>query len=90
MAAWWRFRMAALAFRRRQPQTYWQVWLSVAALPLAVLMIGLVLRLIFHTWPEFNGGESVTTIGYLALMGTRRSRALARRRQAPRPLAHSD
>lgn len=82
MSPWYQFRTAAAAFRRRQPRTHWQVWLSVAALPLAVLIIGVGLRLIFHTWPEFAATGAVVTIGYVALRGTARSRALRRRRIA--------
>jgi hypothetical protein len=90
MAGWYRFRTAGIAVRQREPRAYWQVWLSVAALPLVVLIIGVGLRLIFHTWPKWDVFGSVCTIGYIALRGTVRSRALRRRRQAHDPLTPVD
>jgi hypothetical protein len=68
--------------RRRQPQTYWQVWLAAIGLPLAVLVIGIGVRLVVHTWPEFDAIESVISPAYIALEGTRQSVALHRRRAA--------
>jgi hypothetical protein len=88
MSAWCRFRAAAAEYRRRQPSTHWQAWISVTALPLAVLIIGIGLRLIFHTWPRFDAAGAAGTIGYIALRGTARSRTLCRRigTRSPRQL----
>jgi hypothetical protein len=66
--------------RRWQPQTYWQVWMAVGGLPLAVLVIGIGVRLVVHTWPDFDATESVIAAAYIALAGTRHSLALRRRR----------
>jgi hypothetical protein len=66
--------------RRWQPQTYWQVWMAVGGLPLAVLVIGIGVRLVVHTWPEFDATESVIAAAYIALTGSRHSLALRRRR----------
>ena len=66
--------------RRWQPQTYWQVWMAAGGFPLAVLVIGIGLRLVIHTWPEFDATESVIAAAYIALAGTRQSLALRRRR----------
>ena len=56
--------------RRWQPQTYWQVWMAAGGFPLAVLVIGIGLRLVIHTWPEFDATESVIAAAYIALAGT--------------------
>jgi hypothetical protein len=63
-------------------QSYRQVWLSAIAVPLAVLVVGLGLRLIFHTWPQFDMSGVVGIVGYIALIGGRQSLALRRRRRA--------
>jgi hypothetical protein len=63
-------------------RSYRQVWLSVAAVPLAVLIVGLGLRLIFHTWPQFDPSAAVGTVGFVALVGYRQSLALRRRRRS--------
>jgi hypothetical protein len=40
--------------------------------------------LIFHTWPQFDVPAAIGTFGYFALMGSRQSLALRRRRRAER------
>jgi hypothetical protein len=72
--------------RRWQPQTYWQVWMAAGGLPLAVLVIGIGLRLIFHTWPEFDVPGSIIPTACIALVGTRQSLALRKRRRAREPI----
>jgi hypothetical protein len=73
--------------RRWQPRTHTQAWLSAATLPLGVGIIGLVLRLVFHTWPQFSGVGTAGAIGYVLVRGTARSRAVNRRRRAQATLA---
>ena len=68
---------------RRQPQTYWQVWVSAGGLPLAVLVMGICLQAVFHTWPKLD----LTGAAYIALVGTRQSLALRSRRRAQRRIA---
>ena len=69
------------SLRGWQPQTYWQVWMAATGLPLAVLVIGIGVRLVFHTWPEFDTTGSIITAAYIALVGARLSLALRRRRR---------
>ncbi len=80
-----RLREFARAGLRWRPRTYWQAWLRAAALPLALLALGLCLRLIFHDWPQFSGSGSVGAVGYIALRGWAESRGLRRRRQVMLP-----
>jgi hypothetical protein len=75
-------RMIKGAVHTLRPQSYRQVWLSAAAVPLAVLIVGLGFRLIFRTWPQFDPSAAVGTAGYIALVGGRQSFALRRRRRA--------
>jgi hypothetical protein len=70
--------------RRWQPQTYWQAWMAAGGLPLAALIIGIGLRLVFHTWPKFDVPGSIFTAAYIALVGTRQSLALRTRRLGER------
>jgi hypothetical protein len=81
----WRARMAVRMLRSTlhplRPQSYRQVWLSATAVPLAVLVIGLALRLIFHTWPQFDPAGAVVAASYIAFVGGRQSLALRRRRR---------
>jgi hypothetical protein len=58
------------------------VWIAAGGLPLAVLVIGIGLRLIFHTWPTFDMSGSIITAAYIALVGARQSLSLRRRRRA--------
>jgi hypothetical protein len=74
---------AARSSLRRQPQTYWQVWMSAGDLPLAVLVIAVCLQPVLHTWPQLD----LTGAGYIALVGTRQSLALHGRRRAQRRIA---
>lgn len=74
-------RMIKGALHPLRPRSYRQVWLSAAAVPLAVLVVGLGLRLIFHTWPQFDPSAAVGSAGYVALVGGRQSLALRRRRR---------
>jgi hypothetical protein len=88
MAAAWRALIAVRVIRgnlrRWQPQAYWQVWMAACGLPLAALIIGIGLRLVFHTWPTFDVPGSVFTAAYIALVGTWQSLALRRRRLGER------
>jgi hypothetical protein len=59
-----------------------QAWLSAAALPLVVLIVGVGLKLIFHTWPQFDLPSAIGTASYVALAGSRQSLALRGRRRA--------
>ena len=81
MAARSRIRRAVTIARLWQPQTYWQVWLSAAGLPLVVLIVGVGLRLIFRTWPQFSVFGAIATIGYMVVRGGAGSRALRTRRK---------
>jgi hypothetical protein len=74
--------MIKSALHPLRPQSYRQVWLSATAVPLAVLIIGLGLRLIFRTWPQFDLSAAAGTVSYVALLGGRQSLALRRRRRA--------
>jgi hypothetical protein len=65
-----------------RPRSYRQVWLSATAVPLAVEIVGLGLRLIFHTWPQADPGSQAFPIGYAVLMGGWQSLALRKRRRA--------
>ena len=76
VAAQSRIRRAVAIARRWQPQTYWQVWLSAAGLPLVVLIVGAGQRMIFHTWPQFSVFGAIVGIGYIAVRGVAGSRAL--------------
>jgi hypothetical protein len=75
------------SLRRWQPQTYWQVWMKVSGIPLAALVIGVWLRLVFHTWPQLDVPGCIITAGYIALVGTRESLALRRRRRVRQAMA---
>lgn len=90
MAAQSRIGRAATIARLWQPQTYWQVWLSAAGLPLVVLIVGVGLRLIFRTWPQFSVFGAIVTIGYIAVRGGAGSRALCTRRKILQLAAVSD
>jgi hypothetical protein len=90
MAARSRIRRAVTIARSWQPQTYWQVWLSAAGLPLVVLIVGVGLRLIFRTWPQFDVFGAITTIGYMAVRGGAGTRALRTRRKILQLAAASD
>lgn len=81
MAAQSRIRRAVTIARLWQPQAYWQVWLSAAGLPLVALIVGVGLRLIFRTWPQFSVFGAIVTIGYVAARGGAGSRALRTRRE---------
>ena len=82
MAAQSRIRRAVTIARLWQPQTYWQVWLSAAGLPLvAALIVGVGHLLIFHTWPQFSVFGAIVTIGYMTVRGGAGSRALRTRRK---------
>ena len=76
--------------RLKEPRTYWQVWLSAAGLPLAVLIAGVGLQLTFRTWPQFNVFGAIATIGYMAVRGVAGSQALRARRRIPQLAAASD
>lgn len=75
------------SLRRWRPSTYWQVWMAAGCLPLAVLVIGISLRLAFHTWPQFDASGSIVTAATVALVGTRQSLALRRLRRSREPHA---
>jgi hypothetical protein len=81
-----RVRIAARTIRAAlhplRPQSYWQAWLSAGAVPLVVLIVGLGLRMIFHTWPQFDVPSAIGTASYVALVGSRQSLGLRRRRRA--------
>jgi len=91
MTAGW-FRTALKSARRWQPRTFLQAWLSAAALPLVVLIVGVGLRLIFHSWPQSDGPwGAIAMVVYIAMRGSAQSRALrARRDAARRGLAQSE
>jgi hypothetical protein len=82
MAVLRRFHASARAGRQWRPRTYWQVWLAVIALPLAVLILEVGLRLVFHTWPQWDVFGTICTFGYIVVAGSTQSRALRRRRLA--------
>jgi len=86
MSPAWRVRIAVRmiedALRPYRPRSYRQVWLSATAVPLAVEIVGLGLRLIFHTWPQADPGSQAFPIGYVVLVSGRQSLALRRRRRA--------
>jgi hypothetical protein len=80
------------SLRRWQPQTHWQVWMKVGGIPLAVLVIGACLRLVFRSWPTFDVTGCIITAGFIALvrgvaLGTGQSLALRKRRQVPQRIA---
>jgi hypothetical protein len=58
------------------------VWFAAGGLPLASLVIAVGLRLVFHTWPDFDAFGSAVTAGYVVLVGTRQSLALRNRCRA--------
>jgi len=58
------------------------VWLSAAGLPLVVLIVGVGLRMIFRTWPQFSAFGAIVGIGYIAVRGVAGSRALGTRRKS--------
>jgi len=78
------------ALRPLHPKSYWQVWLSVTALPLTVLIVGLGLKMIFRTWPQFDAPAAIGTVSYMVLVGARQSQALRRRRRARSSLTGAD
>jgi hypothetical protein len=78
------------ALRPLRPKSYWQVWLSVTVLPLTVLTVGLGLKMIFRTWPQFDAPAAIGTFSYIALVGARQSQALRRRRRALLSLTGAD
>jgi hypothetical protein len=90
MAAQSPIRRAVAIARRWQPQTYWQVWLSAAGLPLVVLIVGAGLRMIFRTWPQFSVFGAIVGIGWIAVRGVAGSRALRTRRKILQLAAASD
>ena len=51
-------------------------------MPLIVLVVGLGLKLIFHTWPQLDVPSAIGTGCYVALVGSRQSLAVHRRRRA--------
>jgi hypothetical protein len=75
------------SLRRWQPQTHWQAWMSAGGLPLAALVIGIGLGMVFHTWPTFDVPGSIIAAGYIALVGGRQSLALRARHRAQRRIA---
>lgn len=82
----WRVRLAAKAVRDAvrpaRPQTYWQAWLSAAAVPLVLLIVGVGLKLVFHTWPQFDLPSAIVTASCVVVVGSRQSFAVRRRRRA--------
>jgi len=84
-------RVVRASLRRWQPQTHWQVWMKVGGIPLAVLVIGACLRLVFPSW-TFDVIGCITAAGFIAFvrgvaLGTRQSLALRRRRRVPQRIA---
>jgi hypothetical protein len=84
-------RVVRASLRRWQPQTHWQVWMKVGGIPLAVLVIGACLRLVFRSW-TFDVAGCIITAGFFALvrgvaLGTRQGLALRRRRRVPQRIA---
>jgi hypothetical protein len=85
-------RVVRASLRRWQPQTHWQVWMKVGGIPLAVLVIGACLRLVFGSWPGFDVTGCIITAGFIAFvravaLGTRQSFELRRRRRVPQRIA---
>ena len=64
MAVLRRFHAPARAGRRWRPRTYWQVWLAVTALPLAVLILGVGLRLVVFPHVLGQAGQEPVFTGY--------------------------
>jgi hypothetical protein len=79
-----RFQVASRAIRSAvrplQPETYWQAWLSVLTVPLVISVVGLGLRLAFHT--PFDEFPIVGSALYIALVGSRQTLDVRRRRRA--------
>ena len=81
MTAWGHVARVAKVARKWRPRSYWQAWLSAAALPVGVLIVGLCLRLIFRTWPLIEPGGTGGAILYIVWQGNANCRALRRRRE---------
>lgn len=90
MAAQSRIRGTVTIARLRQPQTYWQVWLSAAGLPLVILIVAAGCRLVFRTWPQFDVPGVIGGIGWIAVRGGAGCRALRTRRKLLPVAAASD
>lgn len=90
MAAPAPIRRVVTIVRLWRPQTYFQVWLSAVSLPLAVLIVGSGLRLIFRTWPQFDIHGVFGAVGYVVIRASAGSRALRTRRKILGLAASSD